>query len=246
MTAGKPLIWDESRLCDPHAQPDKARRVQRMFDGIAPTYERVNRVLSAGRDGYWRRRAVELAGVKGTDEVLDVACGTGDFARTFAAARPARVVGSDFSAGMLSFAAQRPAPVEWCRADALGLPFADASFDVVSCAFGVRNFQNLDAGLREMRRILRPGGRACILEFTMPRSRVFGGLYLFYFRRILPRLAAVISRDRTGAYDYLPQSVSTFLDAPRMAKSLAQAGFDDVAFTSLTMGVATVYIGRVS
>ncbi|MCA9255646.1 MAG: class I SAM-dependent methyltransferase, partial [Phycisphaerales bacterium] len=143
MTAGKPLIWDESRLADPHAQPDKARRVQSMFDGIAPTYERVNRVLSAGRDAYWRRRAVELSGIQSTDEVLDIACGTGDFARAFAAARPTRVVGADFSAGMLALAANRPAPGEWCRADALVLPFVDASFDVVSCAFGVRNFQNL-------------------------------------------------------------------------------------------------------
>lgn len=246
MTAGKPLIWDETRLADPHAQPDKARRVQHMFDGIAPTYERVNRVLSAGRDAYWRRRAVQLANIQPTDEVLDVACGTGDLARAFAAARPARVVGSDFSAGMLALAANRPAPIEWCRADALGLPFPDRSFDVISCAFGVRNFQDLDAGLREMRRILRPGGRACILEFTMPKSRLLGRLYLFYFRRILPRVAALISRDRSGAYDYLPQSVSTFLDAPSMARSLRAAGFADVEFTQLTLGVATVYIGRVT
>ncbi|MCB9858522.1 MAG: bifunctional demethylmenaquinone methyltransferase/2-methoxy-6-polyprenyl-1,4-benzoquinol methylase UbiE [Phycisphaerales bacterium] len=244
MTAGKPLIWDETRLADPHAQPDKANRVQHMFDGIAPTYERVNRVLSAGRDAYWRRRAVELAQIKPSDEVLDVACGTGDFARAFASARPARVVGSDFSAGMLSFAAYRPAPVEWCRADALGLPFQDASFDVVSCAFGVRNFQDLDAGLREMRRVLRPAGRACILEFTMPRTRILGNLYLFYFRNVLPRVASIISRDKSGAYDYLPQSVSTFLDAPSMARSMERAGFSRVTFTQLTLGVATVYIGH--
>lgn len=244
MNAGNPLIWDNSRLADPHAQPDKARRVQRMFDGIAPTYERVNRVLSAGRDAYWRHRAVQLAEIQPTDHVLDVACGTGDFARAFAAARPARVVGSDFSAGMLSLAATRPAPVEWCRADALVLPFANESFDVVSCAFGVRNFQNLDAGLREMRRILRPGGRVCILEFTMPKSRLFGRFYLFYFRRVLPRLASIISRDRSGAYDYLPQSVSTFLDAPGMACTMESAGFERVTFTSVTFGIATIYIGR--
>ena len=245
MTAGKPLIWDESRLADPHAQPDKARRVQSMFDGIAPTYERVNRVLSAGRDAYWRRRAVELSGIQSTDEVLDIACGTGDFARAFAAARPTRVVGADFSAGMLALAANRPAPVEWCRADALVLPFVDASFDVVSCAFGVRNFQDLAAGLREMRRVLRPGGRICILEFTMPRSRILGRMYLFYFRRVLPKVASVISRDTSGAYDYLPQSVSTFLDAPSMVITMEQAGIADVRHTSLTAGVATVYVGRV-
>ena len=246
MAAGKPLIWDESRLAEPHLQPDKARRVQRMFDGIAPTYERVNRVLSAGRDAYWRRRAVDMTTIKPTDEVLDVACGTGDFSRAFASAHPARVIGSDFSAGMLSLAANRPAPVEWCRANALGLPFADRSFDVVSCAFGVRNFQNLTAGLQEMRRVLRPGGRVCILEFTMPRSRIIGSLYMLYFRKVLPRLASIISRDRSGAYDYLPQSVSTFLDAPSMSQSIENAGFDSVEYVHLTAGIATVYIGHVT
>lgn len=245
MTAGKPLIWDDSRLANPHDQPDKARRVQRMFDGIAPTYERVNRVLSAGRDAYWRRRTVAMAEIKPTDDVLDVACGTGDLARAFASARPARVVGSDFSAGMLSLAAQRRDAITWCRADALGLPFPDQSFDVVSCAFGVRNFQDLGVGLREMRRVLRPGGRVCILEFTMPRSKLIGSLYLFYFRNVLPKLASVISRDRSGAYDYLPQSVSTFLDAPSMSRTMEEAGFNRIQFTQVTAGIATIYLGRV-
>jgi demethylmenaquinone methyltransferase / 2-methoxy-6-polyprenyl-1,4-benzoquinol methylase len=244
MTAGKPLIWDDSRLANPHAQPDKARRVQRMFDGIAPTYERVNRVLSAGRDAYWRRRAVALTEVRPTDRVLDVASGTGDLARAFASAHPARIVGSDFSSGMLALAASRQSPIEWCRADALELPFPDRSFDVVSCAFGVRNFQDLPAGLREMRRILRPGGRACILEFTMPRSRFVGGIYLFYFRNVLPRLASIISRDRSGAYDYLPQSVTTFLDAHSMSRTMEDAGFENVRFTQVTAGIATIYIGH--
>lgn len=241
----EPVIWDPARLADPHAQPDKARRVQRMFDGIAPSYERVNRLLSAGRDRTWRRRAVALSHVKRSDVVLDVACGTGDLTRAFLAARPAQIVGSDFSAGMLREAAERRCGAEWCRADAMTLPFGSGSFDIVSCAFGVRNFQALEVGLAEFRRVLRPGGRVCILEFTMPQSKILGGAYLFYFRRVLPQLAAWISRDRTGAYDYLPQSVSTFIDTPGMTAALDCAGFEQITATTLTAGVAAIYIGVV-
>jgi len=243
MQASEHILWDDTRLADPHAQPDKARRVQRMFDGIAPTYERVNRLMSAGRDRAWRRRAVAMSRVSATDCVLDVACGTGDLTRAFLAANPARVVGSDFSAGMLREAARQPGSADYCRADALSLPFADGSFDVAGCAFGVRNFQQLDDGLREFYRVLRSGGRICILEFTMPRSRWMGRLYLFYFRRVLPRVATWISRDRTGAYDYLPQSVSTFTDGPGMTAALRDVGFQRIESASLTAGVAAVYIG---
>lgn len=249
MPATESAIWNDATLNNPHAQPDKARRVRGMFDAIAPTYERVNRVLSAGRDAHWRRRAVALSGVSPTDRVLDVACGTGDLTRAFLAAKPAGVVGTDFSAGMLRQATGRTEGVHgrasWCRADALTLPIADATFDIVSCAFGVRNFQQPARGLAEFRRILRPGGRVCILEFTMPRSAVLGSAYLFYFRHVLPRLASWISRDRTGAYDYLPQSVCTFMDVAGMTQLLDAAGFSRVTVTSLTGGIAAIYTGVV-
>jgi demethylmenaquinone methyltransferase/2-methoxy-6-polyprenyl-1,4-benzoquinol methylase len=214
-----------------------------MFDAIAPTYERVNTLLSAGRDRYWRRRAVQLATVGAADDVLDIACGTGDFSRAFANARPARTIGSDFSENMLALAADRDSPsINWCRADALALPFADSSFSIVSCAFGVRNFSDLAAGLSEAWRVLRSGGRAVILEFTVPSSRWAGGLYLFYFRRILPRLAGWLSRDRTGAYQYLPSSVSSFVDAQGMVETLRRCGFGRVERHPLTMGIVTVYL----
>jgi demethylmenaquinone methyltransferase/2-methoxy-6-polyprenyl-1,4-benzoquinol methylase len=237
------VLWDEKRLADPHGQPDKAARVRAMFDAIAPTYERVNRTLSAGRDAYWRRRAVELARVGPRDRVLDLACGTGDFARAFALARPARVVGCDFSENMLSLAARRGRhAIHWCRADALALPFTDASFDVVSCAFGVRNFDSLAAGLREAARVLSPGGRIVILEFSRPASRVAGALYLVYLHRVLPRLAAWISGDRSGAYRYLPQSVSSFVDTRGMSEALAAANLARVDATPLTIGIVTVFV----
>ena len=237
------VLWDDQRLAAPHEQPDKATRVRAMFDNIAPTYERVNRVMSLGIDASWRKKAVRLSNVQPTDDVLDLACGTGDFARAFAAANPNSVTGSDFSAGMLAGAVARPSKIGWCQADALHLPFPDAHFDIISCAFGVRNFQDLDAGLREMFRALRPNGRVCILEFTTPRSAILGGLYRFYFHRILPRAAAVISGDRSGAYRYLPESVSTFKNEHGMEEALSAAGFSDVRHHSLTMGVAAVYLG---
>lgn len=239
------VVWERSRLADPHRQPDKADRVRAMFDAIAPTYERVNRILSAGRDGYWRRRAVELAAIRPDDRVLDVACGTGDFARAFAKAGPARVVGIDFAERMLALAAARDnGRLRFCRSDALALPFADASFTVVSCAFGVRNFQGLAQGFAEMGRVLSVGGRAVILEFTMPGSWLFGRLYGFYFRSILPRAARWISQDTSGAYDYLPKSVGAFLDAEGMTRALELAGFMNVEHRALTMGVVTVYLAR--
>lgn len=238
-------IWDEVRLADPHGQPDKAKRVQAMFDAIAPTYELVNRVLSMGRDAYWRRRAVEWAAIRPDDEVLDLACGTGDFARAFAAARPRGVVGCDFAEGMLGLAAQRGGDrLRWARADALSLPFPNRSFSVVSCAFGVRNFSSLSTGIKEAARVLKPGGRIVILEFSVPRSRLLGSLYLFYFHRVLPRLAAWISGDRTGAYSYLPQSVTSFVDADGMTRTLESAGFEDIQHRRMTIGIVTVYLAR--
>lgn len=251
-TASRDTLWDTTRLSDPHAQPDKSRRVQAMFDAIAPTYELVNRVLSAGRDASWRRTAVRMAEVRTEDRVLDLACGTGDFARAFHRAKAASVVGSDFSSGMLSLAAQRAiesprgvgpsAPIRWCRGDAHHLPFADGSFSIVSCAFGVRNFQHLEIGLSEMHRVLAVGGRAVILEFTMPRSKLLGRAYRFYFRRVLPRVARWISRDRSGAYDYLPNSVESFIDERGMVTALKSAGFDQVEHRTLTAGIVAVYV----
>lgn len=236
-------LWDDARLAAPHEQKDKAARVRAMFDAIAPTYERVNRMLSAGRDGYWRRRAVELALVRRDDRVLDIACGTGDFARAFLKAKSGRVVGSDFSSNMLSLAASAtPKGIDWCRADALALPFADESFDIVSCAFGVRNFQSPESGIREAWRVLSGRGRLVILEFTVPTSRVAGALYLYYFRRILPRVASWLSGDRTGAYAYLPSSVSSFVNAEGMTEALRRCGFSRIERHPLTIGIVTVYL----
>lgn len=237
--------WSTETLSAPHDVVDKAGRVRRMFNAIAPTYERVNTVCSAGRDAAWRRKAVSLAALKPGDRVLDLACGTGDFARAFCAGGAACVVGCDFARDMLDLAASRPTEgITWCEADALSLPFRDDCFDVVSCAFGVRNFADLDRGLREMHRVLTAGGRAVILEFTRPAFAPFRWVFELYADRIMPRFASWLSRDRDGAYRYLRRSVETFLTTDQLAERLQAVGFSHVRITPLTMGVVTVYVAH--
>jgi demethylmenaquinone methyltransferase/2-methoxy-6-polyprenyl-1,4-benzoquinol methylase len=234
--------WSKELLTAPHAVEDKARRVRRMFDAIAPRYELINALFSGGRDAYWRREAVEAAGVCPTDDVLDVACGTGDLARAFAAAGPRRVIGCDFAHSMLRRACdRRTSRIDWVEGDALQLPFPAESFSIVSCAFGVRNFQDLDAGLREMRRVLRPGGRAVILEFSRLRRRWIRVLYEAYSNRVMPAAASWISGDRMGAYRYLPRSVASFMDPEELLRRCRNAGFGRCALRPLTGGIVTVY-----
>jgi len=213
-----------------------------MFDHIAPTYELINHLASFGWDTLWRRRTVALATPRPDDIVLDVACGTGDLARAFAP-RVRRVVGVDFSANMLHRAVgRRGAGLHWCRADALCLPFADGTFNMTACAFGVRNFQDVDAGLREMYRALQRGGRAVILEFSMPTNRLIRGLYGLYLGWMMPLLATLVSQDRTDAYRYLGRSVRSFVGREEMVLRLQRAGFTGVAAFPLTLGIVVVYV----
>lgn len=238
--------WNSQSLAQPHRAPDKSVRVRRMFNGIARRYEFINTLFSAGRDTAWRREAVRLAQIGPTDDVLDIAAGTGDFSRVFAAAGARSVVGVDFAHEMLKLAAaaKNQTATRWCEADALRLPFANESCSVVSSAFGVRNFADLDEGLREMHRVLRPGGRAVILEFTTPTNRIARAGYHLYSQRIMPFLASLISGDREGAYRYLPRSVVSFPDAEQVCRRLEEAGFVDVQANPLTMRIVTVYVAR--
>jgi len=242
---GCKATWDAAALRDPHRQVDKAARVERMFNAIAPTYERVNTVASFGRDIAWRNRTVEAAAVRSGDVVLDVCCGTGDMLRVFAVSDPAPaiVVGIDFADQMLERSKLDGVEeaIQLIRADALRLPLADASVDVVSCVFGVRNFGDLQAGLCEMSRVARPGARLVILEFATPRNFLLRWVYGFYCDHVLPRLAAAISHDRTGAYRYLPRSIRTFETALTMVRRLEDAGFREVHVRPMNLGGVVLY-----
>lgn len=246
-------MWSATDLAgDPHAVEDKPERVRSMFAAIAPAYDLNNRLHSLGRDQAWRRATVRACGVQPTDAVLDVACGTGDLAEAFAAAGPARVVGVDFTEEMLEIARRKSAretadrtPIEYRWADAQDLPFEDASFDVVSIAFGLRNVADPARALREFRRVLRPGGRLAVLEFTEPSNPIVRGFNRVYCRWIMPRTASLIARDRSGAYHYLPRSVATFLEPGALTRLIEDAGFTAVDVRSMTLGICACYLGRV-
>lgn len=239
--------WTDQNLANPHAVADKARRVEAMFAAIAPSYDLNNRLHSLWRDQAWRREAVRLAAVRPGDVVLDVACGTGDLSLAFAAAGASRVVGVDFTYNMLAVARAKPARLgptpSYHTGDAMRLPVADASVDVVSIAFGIRNVADPRAAIAEFHRVLRPGGRIVILEFSLPTNPVLLGFYNIYFRHVMPRTATWISRDKTGAYKYLPQSVNTFIDRRAMLGMMGDAGFVDLTPRPMTFGIAVVYRG---
>lgn len=242
----EPQVWSPGTLADdPHAVPDKARRVRAMFAAIAPSYDLNNRVHSLGRDQSWRRAAVRVAGVRPGDVVLDAACGTGDLSLAFVRGGARRVLGVDFTFAMLPIARRKSpnAAVVYCNGDALRLPAADASVDIVSIAFGIRNVASPAAALAEFARVLRPGGRLVILEFSTPTHPLLRWGHRLYCGRIMPQTATWIARDRTGAYRYLPRSVDTFLDRGELVAAMTEAGFAEVTMKPLTFGIAVVYRG---
>jgi demethylmenaquinone methyltransferase / 2-methoxy-6-polyprenyl-1,4-benzoquinol methylase len=213
--------------------------VERMFDRIAPVYDVMNRVMTAGLDGRWRRITVEEA-VHPGDRVLDACCGTGDLA-VAARARGADVVGLDFSERMLERARLKEPAIEWVRGDMLELPFDDASFDAVTVGFGVRNVEDLEAGLRELRRVLRPGGRLGILEITTPRG-VLAPFYRVWFDRVVPLLGRVLPGG--AAYTYLPASVRRFPDPDALADLLARCGFERVRYRLFAGSIVALHVGE--
>jgi len=213
--------------------------VRTMFDRIAPVYDVMNHVMTAGLDVRWRRLAAESV-VRPGDRVLDAACGTGDLAVADLKAGAGRVTGLDFSERMLE-RARRKAPLDWVQGDMLALPFADATFDAATVGFGVRNVEDLELGLRELRRVLRPGGRVAILEITQPRGAL-RPFYSLWFNRVVPLLGKALPGG--DAYTYLPASVKRFPTAERLADVLRETGFDDVRFRLLAGSIVALHTGQ--
>jgi demethylmenaquinone methyltransferase / 2-methoxy-6-polyprenyl-1,4-benzoquinol methylase len=219
-----------------------------MFAAIAGKYDLNNRVHSLGRDQAWRRFAVRHALVIPGDRVLDVACGTGDLTEQFARTDAAEVLGVDFTPEMLEVARRKLSSkpeikpkVAYREGDAQALDLPDAAFDVVSIAFGIRNVADPARAIRELSRVLRPGGRLVILEFDTPRFPPFRWLNDFYCGWLMPRTATLISGDRSGAYRYLPRSVGAFMPREAMMGLLESGGFERVTATPLTLGICVCY-----
>lgn len=233
---------------EPLPSPDeKAVWVRSMFDRIAPRYDRFNDLLSAGVHRRWRERTIDALAPRGGEAFLDLCAGTMDLAAAISGRAPgARVVGADFAIRMLASgrekAAAAPGPVRPVAADALALPFPDDAFDGLTIGFGLRNLADYAEGLSEMRRVLVPGGRLVVLEFTTPPNKVFRALYHGYFHHVLPRAGALISRDPAAAR-YLPESVKVFPDVRSLAGLLRDAGFARVRYRFLTGGIAALHHG---
>lgn len=235
-----------------HSIMPKKEKIRSMFDSIAPDYDKLNHILSLDIDKGWRKKAVrEIADTAHPLQVLDVACGTGDFAIAVAkaAAPGSHVTGIDLSEGMMSVGRRKVASeglegtIHMEQGDCERMDFADGAFDRVSVAFGVRNFEHREKGLSEMLRVLRPGGKAVILELSVPSNPVFRAMYKVYFLHVLPAIGDMVSGDR-GAYTYLPSSVLRFPEPEAFMKTMSSCGFQDVRTESFTCGICRMYTGR--
>jgi demethylmenaquinone methyltransferase/2-methoxy-6-polyprenyl-1,4-benzoquinol methylase len=229
---------------------DKGEKIQQMFGNIAPRYDFLNRLLSFGIDRRWRKKAVRLLKFREGSRILDVATGTGDVALEIAKSTPdsVRITGADFCREMVDLGEAKVAAspyagrIDFRVAPCEDLPFPDNTFDSITIAFGIRNVVDRKLGLAEMWRVMRPGGRMIILEFSTPRSLLFRQIYLFYFRRFLPVIGGLFSRY--NAYKYLPDSVLEFPSHEEFSRMMTEAGFKGIHIHELTLGIASIYAGE--
>ncbi len=227
----------------------KKEQVASMFDQISPKYDLLNHLLSFGIDIYWRKKAINLLKPYQPHLILDIATGTADFAIEALAAKPDKIIGVDISEGMLNIGREKikkmqlEDKIELHMGDSEKLLFQDNYFDAVIVSFGVRNFENLEKGLSDMNRVLKPDGTCVILEFSNPRKFPFKQLYNFYSNRILPLIGKTISKDK-AAYSYLPESVQAFPDGDAFITIFEKAGFKSTQCIPLTFGISSIYIGK--
>lgn len=227
----------------------KREKVEHMFDSIAPKYDLLNHVLSGGIDKSWRKKLIRLLSNQHPKTILDIATGTADLAIASASLQPEKITGIDISQGMLDIGnikikeKKLDALIELLQADSEQLPFAENSFDAITVAFGVRNFEHLSVGLKEMYRVLKPGGTCLVLEFSQPQSFPVKQFYWFYSKYILPVAGQLLSQQRS-AYEYLPESVKAFPYGKNFLKIYSEAGFASTKCYPLTFGIASIYEGK--
>ncbi len=227
----------------------KKGQVEEMFDNISHRYDFLNHLLSFNIDRLWRRKAVKLLRPYAPKKILDAATGTADFAIAALKLNPEKITGIDISEGMIEAGRKKITKkglnnqIELIKADSENIPFDDSMFDSAIVGFGVRNFENLERGLREIKRVLIPGGVFVVLEFSIPGNRLFRAVYFFYFLKLVPWLGRLISKDKS-AYSYLPESVREFPDGERFVAVLEKSGFEKCRRVPLTLGIATIYISE--
>ena len=231
----------------PYYEGEKTTQVEQMFDNIAPTYDKLNHRLSWDIDKGWRRKAIRQLQPFAPKTLLDIATGTGDFAILAAKMlKPEKLIGADISEGMMEIGRQKvkaeglDSIVSFEKEDCLNLSYADGTFDAVTAAFGIRNFADLDKGLKEMQRVLKPGGHLSIVELTTPVSFPMKQLFRIYSHTVLPVYGRLISKD-TSAYGYLTKTIEAFPQGERMMEILKKAGFAEASFKRLTFGICTMY-----
>lgn len=228
---------------------DKVKQIGRMFDTISPAYDLMNRIMSLGRDGYWRRSAIREIEEYGGGNILDIATGTGDMAfLIYGTIHPHSITGCDISEGMLGIAREKAASaglenkISFCTGDCSALPFEDGRFDAATVAFGVRNFGNLLEGLSEISRVLKPGGKVSVLELTVPENRLYRLGYNIYTKLFIPVLGRIIARD-FKAYEYLGKSIRAMPQGKEMLSIMESAGFENCRYRYMTFGSCAVYTG---
>ena len=239
----------EQEQINPYHEGEKASQVELMFDNIAPTYDKLNHRLSWDIDKGWRRKAIRQLEPFAPKTLLDIATGTGDFAILAAKMlKLEKVIGADISEGMMEIGREKVKAegldgiVSFEKEDCLNLSYADGTFDAITAAFGIRNFADLDKGLKEMQRVLKPGGHLSIVELTTPVTFPMKQLFRIYSHTVLPVYGRLISKD-TSAYGYLTKTIEAFPQGERMVEILKKAGFAEAKFKRLTFGICTMYFG---